>query len=92
MKVKIELEKTVQVRQYEPLRVCISAEDDVPDSSHIPTLYREISGKLYKILMREYEKYDELSSQAPEANSAKKATPIPKLKKKTTAKVVKAEY
>ena len=31
MKVKIELEKTVQVRQYEPLRVCISAEDDVPD-------------------------------------------------------------
>ena len=37
MKVKIELEKTVQVRQYEPLRVCISAEDDVPDSSHIPT-------------------------------------------------------
>lgn len=92
MKVKIELEKTIQVRQYEPLRVAISAEDDVEDSSQIPTLYKEISGKLYNILMREYAKYDELSSQTPEANNSKKATPIPRLKKATTAKVVKAEY
>ena len=92
MKVKIELEKTIQVRQYEPLRVAISAEDDVADSSQIPTLYKEISGKLYNILMREYAKYDELSSQAPEANNSKKATPIPRLKKATKAKVVKAEY
>ena len=92
MKVKIELEKTIQVRQYEPLRVAISAEDDVTDSSQIPTLYKEISGKLYNILMREYAKYDELSSQAPEANNSKKATPIPRLKKATKAKVVKAEY
>ena len=92
MKVKIELEKTVQVRQYEPLRVCISAEDEVSDTSQIPAMYKEISGKLYKMLMREYEKYNEMSSQSPEANNAKKATPIPKLKKKTTAKVVEAEY
>lgn len=92
MKVKVELEKTMQVRQYEPIRVCISAEDEVPDSSHIPTLYKQINDKLYKILMREYAKYDELSSSTPEANKAKAATSIPRLKKKTTAKVVKADY
>ena len=92
MKVKVELEKTMQVRQYEPIRVCISAEDEVPDSSHIPTLYKQISDKLYKILMREYAKYDELSSSTPEANKAKAPTSIPHLKKKTTAKVVKADY
>lgn len=92
MKVKVELEKTMQVRQYEPLRVCISAEDEIPDSSHIPTLYKQISDKLYKILMREYARYDELSSSTPEANKAKAPTSIPRLKKKTTAKVVKADY
>lgn len=92
MKVKVELEKTMQVRQYEPIRVCISAEDEVPDSSHIPTLYKQISDKLYKILMREYAKYDELSSSTPEANKAKASAAIPRLKKKTTAKVVKADY
>lgn len=91
MKVKVELEKTIQVRQFEPLRVCISAEDDVEDASATVNLYKDISGKLYKILMHEFERYDAFSNSAPEANHAKPATP-PRLKKKTKAKVVSAEY
>ena len=91
MKVKVEIEKTLQVRQFEPLRVSISAEDDVEDPSGITEMYRDISKKLHTFLMREYQKYDALGNSAPEANKAKPATP-PRLKKSVKSKVVQAEY
>lgn len=90
MKVKIELEKTIQVRQFEPLRVMLSAEDDVADADAIKTLYGEISGKLKAILVREFERYDELSSYSVPARSTPAGTGLPK--KASKAKVISAEY
>lgn len=91
MKVKIELEKTVQVRQYEPLRVMISGEADTNEMP-IPELYKELSGKLSSMIRREYDKYDAMmnSDRTVEANSAKASNGFPKLKsaKKTTVKSV----
>ena len=91
MKVRIELEKTLQVRQFEPLRVMISAEDDIT-MDKVPELYKELSGKLSSMLKREYEKYDQLTDRTVKSDNKKSSVgSIPALKKKKV-KVISAEY
>ena len=95
MKIKIELEKTVQVRQYEPLRVCIAIEDAEAESiDAVNAMYKDASVKLHSMIKREYAKFDDEqydSARPVQANTAKAAEPrIPRLKKKT--KVVSATY
>ena len=91
MKVRIELEKTLQVRQFEPLRVSIFAEDDIP-MDKVPDVYKELSTKLSSMLKREYEKYDQLTDRTIKSKDTKSSLGlIPALKKKKV-KVVSAEY
>ena len=86
----ITISKTIQVRQYEPLTVTISEDGDGTTAESRKQLYLTVSKTLKSIIMKEYEKYDELAGEgAIEANKARSSTKsIPSLKKKKTTKIV----
>ena len=86
----ITISKTIQVRQYEPLTVTVSEDGDGSTVEGRKQLYLTVSKTLKSIIMKEYEKYDELAGEgAIEANKARSSTKsIPSLKKKKTTKIV----
>ena len=86
----ITISKTIQVRQYEPLTVTVSEEGDGTTVEGRKELYLLVSKTLKSVIMKEYEKYDELAGEgAVEANKARSSTKsIPSLKKKKTTKIV----
>lgn len=86
----ITISKTIQVRQYEPLTVTVSEDGDGTTVEGRKQLYLTVSKTLKSIIMKEYEKYDELAGEgAIEANKARSSTKsIPSLKKKKTTKIV----
>ena len=86
----ITISKTIQVRQYEPLTVTVSEEGDGTTAEGRKELYLLVSKTLKSVIMKEYEKYDELAGEgAVEANKARASTKsIPSLKKKKTTKIV----
>ena len=86
----ITISKTIQVRQYEPLTVTVSEEGDGTTAEGRKELYLLVSKTLKSVIMKEYEKYDELAGEgAVEANKARSSIKsIPSLKKKKTTKIV----
>ena len=86
----ITISKTIQVRQYEPLTVTISDEGDGSTVEARKELYERVSKTLRSVIVKEYNKYDDLASEgAVEANKARSsAKSIPSLKKKKTTKIV----
>ena len=86
----ITISKTIQVRQYEPLTVTVSEDGDGTTVEGRKQLYLTVSKTLKSVIMKEYEKYDELAGEgAIEANKARSSTKsIPSLKKKKTTKIV----
>lgn len=86
----ITISKTIQVRQYEPLTVTISDDGDGSTIESRKELYERVSKTLRSVIIKEYNKYDDLASEgAVEANKARSSTKsIPSLKKKKTTKIV----
>lgn len=86
----ITISKTIQVRQYEPLTVTISDDGDGSTVEARKELYERVSKTLRSVIIKEYNKYDDLASEgAVEANKARSSTKsIPSLKKKKTTKIV----
>ena len=86
----ITISKTIQVRQYEPLTVTISDDGDGSTIESRKELYERVSKTLRSVIVKEYNKYDDLASEgAVEANKARSSTKsIPSLKKKKTTKIV----
>lgn len=86
----ITISKTIQVRQYEPLTVTISDDGDGSTVESRKELYERVSKTLRSVIIKEYNKYDDLASEGSvEANKARSSTKsIPSLKKKKTTKIV----
>ena len=86
----ITISKTIQVRQYEPLTVTISDDGDGTTIEGRKELYERVSKTLKTIIIKEYNKYDELASEGTvEASAAARAVKsVPSLKKKKQTKIV----
>ena len=86
----ITISKTNQVRKYEPLTVTMSDDGDGSTMESRKELYERVSKTLRSVIIKEYNKYDDLASEgAVEANKARSSTKsIPSLKKKKTTKIV----
>ena len=71
----ITISKTIQVRQYEPLTVTISDDGDGTTVEGRKELYERVSKTLKSIIIKEYNKYDDLASEGTiEASKAMGAT------------------